>query len=269
MIEPFKTIQDIKSLDDGHIRQLARVIHQDGVAVMYNQNLKENDYIDFMKRFGECESPDLFMNPKDYPEIFLVTAKTVDGKKIGMFGDTELGWHSNGNSRHLIDKILIGLYCVKEDINTTLSVCNTSKPFYDMSKDEQEYYRSITIRLKFKNNTIYDLKEGDPELEFMSKNKGSIRKLVDIHPHNMSEYFYFPYHFICKAWEGKKQIDHEELISKLKPKIFKSQYQYHHIFKEGDLLLMDQFTSLHRRTPVMDNNRLLWRIASDFKNVYK
>jgi len=269
MIEPFKTIQDIKSLDDGHIRQLARVIHQDGVAVMYNQNLKENDYIDFMKRFGECESPDLFMNPKDYPEIFLVTAKTVDGKKIGMFGDTELGWHSNGNSRHLIDKILIGLYCVKEDINTTLSVCNTSKPFYDMSNEEQEYYRSITIRLKFKNNTIYDLKEGDPELEFMSKNKGSIRKLVDIHPHNMSEYFYFPYHFICKAWEGKKQIDHEELISKLKPKIFKSQYQYHHIFKEGDLLLMDQFTSLHRRTPVMDNNRLLWRIASDFKNVYK
>lgn len=269
MIQPHKTIQDIRGLDDGHIRQLARDIHQDGVAVMYNQNLKESDYIDFMKRFGECESPDLFMNPKEHPEIFLVTGKKVDGKKIGMFGDTELGWHSNGNSRHLIDKILIGLYCVKEDINTTLSVCNTSKPFYDMTKDEQEYYRSITIRLKFKNNTIYDLEEGDPELEFMSKNKGSIRKLVDIHPHNKSEYFYFPYHFICKAWEGKKQIDHEELISKLKPKIFKSQYQYHHIFKEGDLLLMDQFTSLHRRTPVMDNNRLLWRIASDFKNVYK
>ena len=269
MIQPHKTIQDIRGLDDGHIRQLARDIHQDGVAVMYNQNLKESDYIDFMKRFGECESPDLFMNPKEHPEIFLVTGKKVDGKKIGMFGDTELGWHSNGNSRHLIDKILIGLYCVKEDINTTLSVYNTSKPFYDMSNEEQEYYRSITIRLKFKNNTIYDLEEGDPELEFMSKNKGSIRKLVDVHPHNKSEYFYFPYHFISKAWEGKKQIDHEELISKLKPKIFKSQYQYHHIFKEGDLLLMDQFTSLHRRTPVMDNNRLLWRIASDFNNVYK
>ena len=137
MIQPHKTIQDIRGLDDGHIRQLARDIHQDGVAVMYNQNLKESDYIDFMKRFGECESPDLFMNPKEHPEIFLVTGKKVDGKKIGMFGDTELGWHSNGNSRHLIDKILIGLYCVKEDINTTLSVCNTSKPFYDKSNEEQ------------------------------------------------------------------------------------------------------------------------------------
>ena len=42
MIQPHKTIQDVKTLDEGHIRQLARDIHQDGVAVMYNQNLKEH-----------------------------------------------------------------------------------------------------------------------------------------------------------------------------------------------------------------------------------
>ena len=159
--------------------------------------VNEREYIDTIKKFGECEAPMLFMNPKEYPEIFLVTGKRdKDGKKIGMFGDTELGWHSNGNSRHLIDKILIALYCVKEDINTTLSVCNTQQPFYDMSDEEKEYWRSITIRLKFKNNTIYDLEEGDPELEFMSKNKGSIRKLVGVHPHTGLEYFYFPYHFL-------------------------------------------------------------------------
>ena len=269
MINPEKIDIQIKDMSNIEMLDVANSIHKQGVAVFYNQEMNESEYINTMKRFGECEAPDLFMNPKEYHEIFLVTGKKVNGKKIGMFGDTELGWHSNGNSRHLIDKILIGLYCVKEDINTTLSVCNTQQPFGDMSEDEKEYWRSITIRLKFKNNTIYYLEEGDPELEFMSKNKGSIRKLVGEHPHTGKEYFYFPYHFICKAWEGKKQIDHEELIKKLKPKIFKSQYQYHHIFKEGDLLLMDQFTSLHRRTPVMDNNRLLWRIASDFKNVYK
>jgi taurine dioxygenase len=269
MINPTKNDTQIKTLSKEQLIDLSKSIHKQGVAVFYNQQLNEREYINTMKKFGECEAPDLFMNPKEYPEIFLVTGKKVDGKKIGMFGDTELGWHSNGNSRHLIDKILIALYCVKEDINTTLSVCNTQIPFYDLTKEEQEYYRSITIRLKFKNNTIYDLEEGDPELDFMSKNKGSIRKLVGVHPHTGLEYFYFPYHFICKAWEGKKQIDHEKLIEGLMSKIFKSQYQYHHIFKEGDLLLMDQFTSLHRRTPVMDNNRLLWRVAADFNNVYK
>ena len=269
MIEPLKIKTQIKSFDNKKLKQLADAIHREGVAVLYNQDMNEREYIDTIKKFGECEAPMLFMNPKEYPEIFLVTGKRdKDGKKIGMFGDTELGWHSNGNSRHLIDKILIGLYCVKEDINTTLSVCNTQRPFEDMSEEEKEYWRSITIRLKFRNNTIYDLEEGDPELEFMSKNKGSIRPLVGIHPHIDKFYFYFPYHFIIKAWQGKTLIDHEEMIEKLKKIIFKSEYQYHHIFKEGDLLLMDQFTSLHRRTPVMDNNRLLWRIASDFKKIH-
>ena len=136
-----------------------------------------------------------------------------------------------------------------------------------MSAEDQEYLRTIKIKLKFKNNTMYHLEEDDPELEFMSKNRGSIRPLIGQHPHTGQDYFYFPYHFICGAWEGKKKIDHQPLIDKLMPHIFKSQYQYHHIFKKGDLVMMDQFTSLHRRTPVLDNNRLLWRIANDYKHI--
>jgi len=159
------------------------------------------------------------------------------------------------------------LYCVKGDPNTTLSICNTTQPYYDMSEDEREYYDSIKIKIKFKNHTMYSLDDDDPELEFMSKNRGSIRPLIGVHPHNDLKYFYFPYHFICGAWEGKKKVDHEPIIEKLIPKIFKSKYQTHHIFQPGDLLFMDQFTSLHRRTPVM-GPRLLWRVASDYKRLW-
>ncbi len=145
MIYPDKIDIQIKEMDNENLLAIAKSIHKQGVAVFYNQKLNEREYIDTMKKFGECESPDLFMNPKEYPEIFLVTGKKVDGKKIGMFGDTELGWHSNGNSRHLIDKILIGLYCVKEDINTTLSVCNTQLPFEDMSDEKNVGEKIISI----------------------------------------------------------------------------------------------------------------------------
>ena len=61
-------------------------------------------------------------------------------------------------------------------------------------------------------------------------------------------------------------IDREEIIERLKPIIFKSRYQTHHVFAEGDLLMTDQFTTLHRRTPVM-GDRLLWRVASDYSKV--
>ena len=240
-----------------------------GHSIWHEQDLDAHGLTEFMNSIGECECPDLFMNPKKTPEIFLVTGKKdKHGKKLGMFGDTELGWHSNGNSRHNVDKILIALYCVEEDDNTCLSICNTTRPFMNLSPELQEYYRDITIKLKFKNDTIYHLDEGDPELEFMSASKGSIRKLVGKHPHTTQEYFYFPYHFIENAWQGKKKIDKSILIKDLKEIIFKSQYQTHHIFKKGDLLLMDQFTSLHRRTPVYDTNRLLWRVASDYRNLF-
>lgn len=264
-MNPIRRTDDITKMDP---RSLASEIQRIGMAVFHEQNLTERSFIDYMKSIGECEAPDLFMNPKEYPEIFLVTGKRDDhGHKIGMFGDSELGWHSNGNSRHLIDKILITLYCIEEDINTTLSICNTSDPFYELSEDEQEYWKSIKIKIKFQNNTMYHLDDDDPELEFMSKNRGSIRELVGVHPHTDRFYFYFPYHFIVGAWEGKTKIDHEQMIERLKPIIFKGKHQYHHIFKKGDLVLMDQFTSLHRRTPVLDKNRLLWRIACDYQNV--
>ena len=246
-----------------------------GHSIYYEQDLSADNYVKLMKRFGDCEAPGQFMNPKKNPEIFIVTAKKdKHGKKLGMFGETELGWHSNGNSRHNVSHILIALYCVEEDVNTTLSICNTARPFQDLTEDQQNYYRGVTIKLKFKNDTIYHLDEGDPELEFMEASKGSIRKLVGRHPHTNQEYFYFPYHFIEKAWHrmacaggAKKSVDHNKMIKDLKGHIFKNKYQTHHVFHKGDLVLMDQFTSLHRRTPVYNDNRLLWRIASDYGRI--
>ena len=260
------TSQVPESHDIG-LKTLMKKVQRKGWSLHHEQELDAPDLANLFNRIGECEKPDLFMNHKDNPEIFNVTGeRDEDGNKIGMFGDGELGWHSNGNSRHKIDKILIGLYCIQGDPNTTLSVCNTVEPFYDMSEDEQEYYKSIRIKIKFKNHTMYSLDDDDPELEFMSANRGSIRELVGIHPHTGQHYFYFPYHFICGAWEGRSKVDHEPIIEKLIPKIFKSKYQFHHVFQPGDLLFMDQLASLHRRTPVM-GPRLLWRVASDYSKV--
>lgn len=267
MIDPIKSTLQLYRADREALKEMVGHVQSRGLAIFYEQDLNERKFIDLMKRIGECETPNQFMNPKEYPEISLVTAqRDKKGQKLGMFGEGELGWHSNGNSRHLIDKILIGLYCVKGDPNSTLSVCQTSMPFYDLSADEQEYWKSIRIRLKFQNNTMYNLSEDDPELVFMSQNRGSIRKLVDRHPVTGQYYFYFPYFFIVKAWQGSKPIDHLEMIERLKPLIFKSKYQHHFVFSRADLLLMDQFTTLHRRTPVTQE-RLLWRIASDYKNI--
>jgi hypothetical protein len=260
-------ISQVYNYTDAQLKELCNKIQTQGLTIHHEQEFSESQFVEFFNRIGECESPGLFMNPKEYPALFLVSdRKDEHGNKTGMFGGGELGWHSNGNSRHLIDKILISLYCIEGDVNTTLSICNTSNPFYELSEEDQAYWKSITIRIKFQNNTMYHLDDDDPELEFMSKNKGSIRSLVGTHPHTGKDYFYFPYHFIVKAWQGKTSVDHNEIIERLKPIIFKSKYQTHHVFAKGDLIMMDQFTTLHRRTPVM-GDRLLWRVACDYSKL--
>ena len=116
---------------------------------------------------------------------------------------------------------------------------------------------------------MMELHEDDPELEVMDSHVGSIRKLVDKHPHTGEEYIYFSYHFIRKVWHKSKgqrkvPVDRDEFVDKLYAKIMRSKYLTHHIFKKGDLILMDQFASLHRRTAIEDVNRELWIIASDY-----
>jgi len=256
----------IYDFSDEQLKDFLSGVQTKGWGLLHDQDLSEDRMASLFRRIGVCETPDLFMNHKKNPEIFEVSdKKDSNGNKTGMFGGGELGWHSNGNSRHLNDKILIGLYCVEGNENTTLSMCNTTDPFLSLSDEEREYWKTIKIKIKFQNHTMYSLEEDDPELEFMNKNRGSIRELVGIHPHNHQPYFYFPYHFIVGAWEGKKKINHEEMIERLKLIIFKSKYQQHHVFQHGDLMLMDQFTSLHRRTPV-GGDRLLWRTACDYSN---
>ena len=83
MIRPFRTDADIKSLSDQTIKSIATNIQEKGCAVFYNQSLSSEEYIQTMSMFGEMEKPDLFMNPKEFPEIFLVTGERDDkGNKI-------------------------------------------------------------------------------------------------------------------------------------------------------------------------------------------
>jgi alpha-ketoglutarate-dependent taurine dioxygenase len=257
---------------DKEILEVAKEVQTGRPVFFYEQDFTQADYVKVMRRFGEPETPKLWMNPKDNPEIFIVSGKKVDGQKLGMFGEKELGWHSNGNSRKDIKKILVGLYCNKECEDTTLSMVNTRDVFKDFSQEDKDYYSNITCYFKYKNYTMMELEEDDPELELMDGHSGQIRELVGKHPHTNEEYIYFSYHFIRKVWYtppgGKRQVvDREEFVDKLYKKIMRSRYMDHHIFKVGDLILMDQFASLHRRTAINDLDRELWRIANDYNNI--
>jgi alpha-ketoglutarate-dependent taurine dioxygenase len=264
----YSNMSKVLDISDAELTLLAKEIQTGKPVFFFEQGLTQGEFVKFMKKVGEPETPKSWMNPKEDPEIFLVTGKKhEDGSKVGIFGDKEAGWHSNGNSRDDIKKILVGLYCESPCDDTTLSIVNTRDVFKDMSEEDKEYYRNITCHYMFKNNTMMHIEDDDPELEIMERHPGSTRKLVDKHPHTGEEYIYFSYHFIKNVWHKETVIDRDEFVDKLYAKIMRSKYLTHHIFKKGDIILMDQFASLHRRTPITDVNRVLWRIACDYSTI--
>ena len=269
----------ILNYKEGRLQNLAHQIIRDGYAILHDQELTQRELVEVSNRFGDCESYGYFMNPKDNPEISIVSdQKDEDGKAIGIFGDTELQWHANGTARHIFDEICVSLYCVEECVDTVLSICNQCDAFVDLSEWDKLRYRSIDIQLDNKKDAIYKISEHDlpdspaPENEMGTgadfyKEDIDRRPLVGKHPIDDREYLYFMVPFIVGAFQNGERINHEALYDELWEKLFRSKYMVHHVFRKGDLLFMDQLHTIHRRSPIYNKERMLWRTAFDYSNI--
>lgn len=265
-------MKQILDYTDEELAQLVKKLVKDGQVVLHEQKLTMNQYADVLTRIGEVEKLDYYMNPKEEQRLSFV------GKDY-LFGDTELLWHANGTGRYNFKEICVGLYCVYECIDTVLSINNNCSAFAGLSEEKKNYYRNIDIRLD-NSGPRAKLWPDDSDYKGVAEDTFRVgqehykenvdrRPLVGIHPFDGREYIYFMVPYIVKAFtkDGKEIEDFEKFYKTLWDDVIKSKYQYHHVFKVGDLLLMDQLHTIHRRSPIKDKNRMLWRTAFDYSKV--
>ena len=272
-------VKQILDYTDDEIRDLALKVVNNNFVVLHEQNLTQAQHIEACKRFGKMDRNEYFMNPVNAREISIVSGqRNEEGKRIGMFGDTELEWHQNGSARHEFEDIIVSLYCVEECIDTVLSICNQCDAFAGFSERDKERFRTIDIQLDNQKDAIYKISDYDypdnpaPENEIRTgadfyQEDVDRRPLIGKHPIDGREYVYFMVPYIVGAFENGERINHKALYDELWQKIFKSKYMKHHVFRKGDLLFMDQLHTTHRRSPVKKIDRLLWRCAFDYSNI--
>ena len=276
-------VKQILDYTDEEFTQLVKTIVEKGSTVVHGQNLTRKQLAEVCARMGRVEELDYFMNPKDTPQISIVSGAVIDGKPIGMFGPTELEWHCNGSGRYNFEEICVGLYCVEECIDTVLSIVNQRSSFEDLPEEEKEYYRNIDIHLNndgdrgriWRNDGVYSKAyENVGEQNFKTSSKDYYgetidrRPLVAKHPVDGKEYFYPNLIYLYKAYyrDGNRAEveDFDAFYKKLRSVILQSQYMVHHVFRKGDLLFMDQLLTSHRRSAVKNKDRQLWRTAFDY-----
>ena len=271
--------RQILDYSDAEFMQVVQTIVKGGSTVLHDQNLTRQELAQVCARMGEVEELDYFMNPKDSPQISIVSGKVVDGKAIGMFGPTELEWHANGTGKYNLKEICVGLYCETECIDTVLSIVNQRNAFEELSEDEKNYYRGIDIHLDnegprariWRDDGVYSKaykNQGEQNFRIGQEHyKETIdrRPLVGHHPVDGREYFYPMFIYLTKAWSNGQEIkDFDNFFDTLNGIITRSKYMTHHVFRKGDLLFMDQLLTSHRRSAVKNTERQLWRTSFDY-----
>ena len=272
------TKQILDYTNDEYI-ELVKKIVEGGSTVLHDQNLTRQELAQVCAKMGEVEELDYFMNPKDSPQISIVSGKVVDGVAIGMFGPTELEWHANGTGRYNFKEICVGLYCETECVDTVLSLVDQRAAFDELSEEDKDYYRGIYInfnsegsRVKiWRDDDVYSKAYKGDESSFRTGqeyyNEGIDRRpLVARHPVDGTEYFYPMFIYMYKAYyeDGTEIENFDKFKDKLYNIITRSKYMFHHVFREGDLLFMDQLLTSHRRSAVKNKDRELWRTAFDY-----
>ena len=283
-------VKQILDYTDDEIRDLALKVVNNNFVVLHEQNLTQAQHIEACKRFGKMDRNEYFMNPVNAREISIVSGQRNEkGKRIGMFGDTELEWHQNGSARHEFEDVIVSLYCVEECIDTVLSICSQVDCFAELSEERQNYFREFDIHLDHVHDAIYSISEHDSEDDpepsneirtgikhYRDKNANNHhedldrRKLVGVHPVDGREYLYFCVPFMVGASRnGVRLTNHEfkHFKDDLWQTLFKSKYMQHHVFRRGDILIMDQLHTIHRRSPIQYLDRQLWRTAFDYTNI--
>jgi len=273
--------KQILDYTDDEFQQLVAKIVKKGSAVLHDQNLTRQQLAEVCAKMGEVEELDYFMNPADSPQISIVSGAIVDGKAIGMFGPTELEWHANGTGRYNFKEICVGLYCVEECVDTVLSLVNQCDAFQELSEEEKNYYRNIDINLNNTKGIAEPIWRDDGVYSKAYKTAGEEkfrtgqehyqetidrRPLVAKHPVDGREYLYPMFIYMYKAYykDGTELENFKEFKDTLYKKITRSKYMFHHVFRKGDLLFMDQLTTSHRRSAIKNKERQLWRTAFDY-----
>ena len=251
--------------------EIVNELLENGYSIRHNQELNMSELVDFCQQIGNTDDDVLghmHFNPKDNPDISLV-------RKGGLFGTSELEWHSNGTCCHLDEfkEIVVCLYCVEECVDTTLSVLNQRDVFNSLTTNDKNYWRSIEVQLNHSGKPML-VPEEDREYHYSEEyanfehtHTNERMSIVGIHPITREEFLYWQPPFITKAWRNGFRVNVNDIKKQLRELMESSIHKKEFIFKEGDLFFMDQLLTLHKRSEVVNPNRELWRLALDYENI--
>ncbi len=204
--------------------------------------------------------------PKDHDGVIravqrVTGEKDENGNATGLFGhDEDLDWHANRASAFKDRKDLVWLYGVRGTGGTRTSWLNTYQAYQDLSETWKQ-------ELKDKKGLFgYEANRYSSFNEFKSHREPQGISLVYTNPLTHKVGLYFPFLQLFGI-EGMNDSEFQEFVEELKKEVLQEKYMYHHDWQDGDVVISDQWLTIHKRHHCQMAKRLLYRITMDYKNI--
>jgi taurine dioxygenase len=261
--------QDINAMTDLELQEVFRNVARHTVVVFRNQKLTTDQQLRICSVAGEVENtlanPLMIKKNRDVseiPGIARVTGELNQRGREGLFGHKEtLDWHCNKPSEPN-RKSVVWLYGVKGTEGSRTSWINMIDAYNDLSDDFKKEIEDIVIYCGYKAGTI------SPTSRYQEHVNRELPYNLVMKNHAGIKGMFFPFLQIME-FANRSQEEFDSIMRTLTEHVLNSKYAYHHDWKDEDIVISDQWLSIHKRWAFegMDK-RLLHRIACDYKNVY-
>jgi taurine dioxygenase len=255
---------NLKEVTQEQVNIIARYILTNTVVVIKKQQLAPADEIRIAGMFGKLQNftgnnPGFILKDTD-GYINRVSGGLDEHGRPGMFGHvTELEWHCNRVSDPNRFPI-IWLYGERGTVGSKTSWLNNILTYNDLPQETKDKFQNLKLNVGNTQQFINYYK-GD---EYVPQDITHYRpSLVHTNQLGVTGLFFSwnQTHFI----EDMDPTEGRKLIEDLRAFCEQEKYMYHHAWEDGDMVLSDQWLSIHKRWEFehMDK-RVLHRIAIDY-----
>jgi taurine dioxygenase len=249
---------DIAKSDAEVCQEVVNLVRRHGAIVLRDQNLSPADQVAFTRLFGppaENIRPEYTL--PDFPDIFVISNKVVNGKRIG---DHEVGtgWHTDMSyvERPADVTILYALEVPKEGSDTLIAdLCAAWKA---LPPEKQAQLDGLMIHHSY---THYGMVRGYSLTDEQLKKVPDVwHPIVRRHPADGRMTLYIGTRTV-KGVTGMPDQQGIRLVEDLVAFATQERFVYRHKWKVGDVLVWDNACTLHRGTPFDAENdvRLAYR----------
>lgn len=231
-----------------------------------NSNLSYNEIFEINKISQK------FLVDKKYETLQRVTAiRDEEGNSLGVFGDGELLWHSNGagDIAFIPGVALMGCQSMQ---NTATSFVQTADYFENLSESFKSELMEMVVVHNYQRSKINPEPIREQELIYklgMCIQEDSKIPLVIKSPSGV-----IGLHLGLNTFdyiEGMKKEESDKLIDSIKKEIFTEKYIYDYWWEnDQNIVIFDNSITLHRR--ILKSNscgeRMAYRIPFGYQNLY-